>query len=203
MDYFENRDDNKSDHDSLKIYLFDRVVPIAYIEMILGGIIAVFPTVFMILNIKMFTKSTGALTDGGIAMLIAVTVLFWGGLLVFSTGNYKRGVCEHGFLAERNGHIYAFSMNLNRLKDGNIPAFGKIGKVINGFNSMDNNAFYTKKMDELKKSPELYDEVNEALDNNYSYLYSFRDIHSKKFTAIERKAFISEYNRLKNMSGSV
>lgn len=185
--------DNK---DNLRIYLFDRVVPIAYIEMVIGLIVAIVPTVYMIINISSFTNERGSLTDAGIAMLIAAVVLFWGGIVVLATGNYKRAVCEHGFLAERDGHVYAFSLNTKRLKDGNIPAIGKVGKVINSINAMDNNAYYTKKMDDLRNSTELYDEVNQALDDNYSYLYFFRDIKSSKYTCIERKAFDVEYKRL-------
>ncbi len=65
---------------NLKVLLFDRVMPIAYIEMIAGAAMAVLPTLYMILNISLFTTSKGALSDLGIVMIIVATVLFFVGL---------------------------------------------------------------------------------------------------------------------------
>ena len=185
----------ENNNDSLKIYLFDRVMPIAYVEIVLGLIMVIAPTAIMFINKKVFMVERG-LTDPGIAMLIVAIVLFWVGVLVIAAGSYKKGVCEHGFLAERDGHVYAFSLNAQRIKDGNIIPIGKISKIINGINAMGNRAYYTKKLDELKNSPELYEEVNKILDDSYSFLYFFRDINSNKFTSVERKSFKKEYKRL-------
>ena len=189
----------EKEKDSLKIYLFDRVMPIAYVEMVAGLIIAAAPTIILLTNIPMFQDSKGGLNDAGIIMMIAATVLFFVGILITGTGNYKRNLCKHGFLAERDGHVYAFSLNTQRLKDGKTLGVTKVGKLANSINAMDNKAYYTQKMDLLKKSSTFYDEVNKILDDNYSHLYAFKDIKSEKFTSVERKVLSSEYNRLSQM----
>lgn len=188
----------KKRNDSLKIYVSDRVMPIAYIEMVIGLMFAVIPTAcFLFFKEYLFTEKDG-LTFTGVELLVVATVLLFVGFAVIGSGNYKRGVCLHGFFAERDGHVYAFSINPDRISEGNLHGAGTISKLINGFNQMNNKAYYTERMDNLRKSTDdLYNEVNSILDNHYSSLYSYRDIDSSKFTVIERKALRDEYERLK------
>lgn len=180
----------------LKILLFDRVMPLAYIEMIVGGLAAVCPTLYMILNIKQFTTDKGGLTDTGIVMLVAATVLFFVGLAFFAGGSYLRSLCMHGFLAARDGRVYTFSLNSKRVSEDKIPQIGTVGKAINSAIYMNNTAKYNEQMDALKESSELYDTVNQALDENYSFLYAIRDIEAKGYTSFEKKALRKEYSRL-------
>jgi hypothetical protein len=191
---FEMNDNNSK----LRILLFDRVMPIAYVEMIAGALVAVCPTLFMILNIKLFTTERGGLTDPGIGMLIAATVLFFVGFAFFAGGNYMRSLCQHGFLAERDGRVYTFSLNSKRVTDGSIPRIGTVGKIVNSAIHMSNTAKYNERIDALKESSEFYDTVNQALDDNYSFLFAIRDINAKGYTSFEKKALLKEYNRLNN-----
>lgn len=185
-----------NNNEDLKIYICDRVMPIAYIEMTIGLIAAVVPTAILLIFKSLFFTKKGGLTDGGIVMLVAATILFWVGIAVIAAGNYKRGVCEHGFFAERDGHVYVFSINPARISEGNTIGFGTVGKLYNSFNQINNSAYYTDKIDSLRQSKELLDEVNKILDDNYSSLYSFRDLQTAKYTRIERFAFTNEYKRL-------
>lgn len=58
---------------------------------------------------------------------------------------------------------------------------------------------YNRKIDSLIQLPELYDEVNKALDENYSFLFAIRDLESSKYTKSERKAFYNELKHLKSL----
>ena len=183
-------------NNKLKILLFDRVMPIAYIEMVFGAALTVLPTLYMILNIKLFTTSRGSLTDGGIVMLIAATVSFFVGLAFFAGGSYMRSLCIHGFLAVRDGHVYTFSLNSKRVNEDTIPRIGTIGKAVNSAIYMSNRAKYNEQIDALKESTQLYETVNQALDESYSFLFAIRDINAKGYTSFEKKALQKEYTRL-------
>lgn len=181
---------------NLKVLLFDRVMPIAYIEMIAGAAMAVLPTLYMILNISLFTTSKGALSDLGIVMIIVATVLFFVGLAFFAGGSYMSSLCKHGFLAARDGKVYTFSLNSNRTAENKILGVGTVGKAINSAIYVSNVAKYNEQMDALKESSELYETVNKALDEHYSFLYAIRDINAKGYTSFEKKALLREYARL-------
>ena len=181
---------------NLKVLLFDRVMPIAYIEMIAGAAMAVLPTLYMILNISLFTTSKGALSDLGIVMIIVATVLFFVGLAFFAGGSYISSLCKHGFLAARDGKVYTFSLNSNRTAENKIPGIGTVGKAVNSAIYVSNKAKYNEQMDALKESSELYETVNKALDEHYSFLYAIRDINAKGYTSFEKKALLREYARL-------
>ena len=193
--------ENKND---LKVYFFEKVpdslgmIALTGIFLFVGGIIA------FLANNKALTDNHGDLTNIGIIALITVTVVGLGGLIVAFRCIALSDNFAHGFMAERDGHAYVFTINPQRLKDGSrVPNIGKIGKAVNGVIKMQTVNNYYKQMDEDKESMDFYNEVNTWLDENYSFFYRIRDLESNEFSKYEKKLFMKEFNQIKEKSESV
>ena len=82
------------------------------------------------------------------------------------------------------------------MNEDTIPRIGTIGKAVNSAIYMSNRAKYNEQIDALKESTQLYETVNQALDENYSFLFAIRDINAKGYTSFEKQALQKEYTRL-------
>ncbi len=184
---------------NLKLYFFDRVPPASYVEILVGILITAVPmTIFMLNKDALYTGSHGSLSDFGILILIVASFLSLFGLIIMFAGFGKISQTKHGFLAERDGHIYFFSLSSDRLKETRITSgFGNISKIINAVSYISAVSGYNKQMDKEKESAQIYSDVNKWLDDNYSYLYSIRDLNSNEYTKVERAIYLNEYKRLK------
>lgn len=184
---------------NLKLYFFDRVPPASYVEILVGILITAVPmTIFMLNKDALSTGSHGSLSDFGILILIVASFLSLFGLIIMFAGFGKISQTKHGFLAERDGHIYFFSLSSDRLKETRITSgVGNISKIINAVSYISAVSGYNKQMDKEKESAQIYSDVNKWLDDNYSYLYSIRDLNSNEYTKVERAIYLNEYKRLK------
>ena len=184
---------------NLKLYFFDRVPPASYVEILVGILITAVPmTIFMLNKDALYTGSHGSLSDFGILILIVASFLSLFGLIIMFAGFGKISQTKHGFLAERDGHIYFFSLSSDRLKETRITSgIGNISKIINAVSYISAVSGYNKQMDKEKESAQIYSDVNKWLDDNYSYLYSIRDLNSNEYTKVERAIYLNEYKRLK------
>ena len=188
--------ENKKD---LKVYFFKNVpdslgmIALTGILLFIGGIAA------FVINNKSLTDSHGGLTNVGIIVLIIVTVLGLGGLIVAFRCIGLSNNFAHGFMAERDGHVYVFTINPQRLKDGNaVPNIGRIGRAVNGVLQMQTVNNYYKQMDEDKESIDFYNDVNTWLDENYSFFYRIRDLESNDFSKYEKSLYLKAYAEYKN-----
>lgn len=184
---------------NLKLYFFDRVPPASYVEILVGILITAVPmTIFMLNKDALYTGSHGSLSDFGILILIVASFLSLFGLIIMFAGFGKISQTKHGFLAERDGHIYFFSLSSDRLKETRITSgVGNISKIINAVSYISAVSGYNKQMDKEKESAQIYSDVNKWLDDNHSYLYSIRDLNSNEYTKVERAIYLNEYKRLK------
>ena len=131
-------------------------------------------------------------------MLFVVGFLGLFGLIVMFAGFGKINQTKHGFLAERDGNVYFFSLNSDRIKETRItPGVGNVSKIVNGISYIAAVSGYHEQMDAEKESAQIYSDVNKWLDDNYSYLYSIRDLNSNKYTKVEKAIYLNEYKRLK------
>ena len=184
---------------NLKLYFFDRVPPASYVEILVGILITAVPMTIFMLNIAALrTGSHGSLSDFGILILIVASFLSLFGLIIMFAGFGKISQTKHGFLAERDGHIYFFSLSSDRIKETRVTSgVGNISKIINAVSYISAVSRYNKQMDKEKESAQIYSDVNKWLDDNYSYLYSIRDLNSNEGTKVERAIYLNEYKRLK------
>ena len=184
---------------NLKLYFFDRIPPASYVEILVGILITAVPMTIFMLNIDALrTGSHGSLSDFGILILIVASFLSLFGLIIMFAGFGKISQTKHGFLAERDGHIYFFSLSSDRIKETRVTSgVGNISKIINAVSYISAVSRYNKQMDKEKESAQIYSDVNKWLDDNYSYLYSIRDLNSNEGTKVERAIYLNEYKRLK------
>lgn len=184
---------------NLKLYFFDRIPPASYVEILVGILITAVPMTIFMLNIAALrTGSHGSLSDFGILILIVASFLSLFGLIIMFAGFGKISQTKHGFLAERDGHIYFFSLSSDRIKETRVTSgVGNISKIINAVSYISAVSRYNKQMDKEKESAQIYSDVNKWLDDNYSYLYSIRDLNSNEGTKVERAIYLNEYKRLK------
>ena len=194
----ENNNKNNS-HDSLRLYFFDRELPMAgkLSGFGWGCIIVTIICVLCVVQMNQSNRGYSVYSVYDPLFVVVATITFWVGIIFLYMAASVKEIGRKAFFAVRDERVYLISISSNKINTPNHIELTKIDKLIHSIQDMQAAQYYAQLAAEAIASNELYENVNDWLDKGNSELFVIDDlVTTKRFSPSEKKALLKEYERL-------